>query len=288
MLSGFINLYKESGMTSNKALSILKRALKENNINTKVGHFGTLDPLAEGVLPVALGRATRLFDYFLDKSKTYQTTFLFGTETDTLDISGKVLTEHDIDIPHAKVVSALNNFLGEISQIPPQYSAKSIEGTRAYKLARKGIAVDLKPKNIIIHSFICTQKVAKNTYEFSITCSSGTYIRSLARDLGRALGTVGIMTKLIRTESGVFDIKTARKLSELDNLAQNIYPIEIFTDKYPKLSLTLPQKTNLVNGIFPSIEGLEDRYYAVYYEDTLLGIGEKNKEGLLQLKTWLL
>lgn len=288
MLSGFINLYKESNMTSNKALSILKRKLKENNIDTKVGHFGTLDPIAEGVLPVALGRATRLFDYFLDKSKTYVATFLFGTETDTLDVEGAILSKDDVDILESDVLGAIGNFVGEISQMPPQYSAKSVDGVRAYKLARQGIAVDLQPKNVTIHSLVFNKKVSKNTYEFTITCSSGTYIRSLARDLGIALGTVCVMAKLIRTSSGFFRVENALKLDELTNIEQNIYPIETFSDKFEKIILTSKQKTDLVNGIFPQINNLKDGYYAVYDDKILMGIGERLESGRLRLKTWLL
>lgn len=288
MRNGFINLYKESNMTSNKALSILKRVLKENNINTKVGHFGTLDPLAEGVLPVALGRATRLFDYALDKTKTYIATFLFGKETDTLDIDGTVLSEESVDIAEDKVQEALKTFVGEISQTPPQYSAKSVGGVRAYKLARQGIEVDLPAKNIIIHSIVLNKKISKNTYELTITCSSGTYIRSIVRDLACTLGTVGIMTKLIRTSSGNFHIEDALKVAELVNLEQNIQPIEVFTDNFEKLFLTEEQKTNLVNGVFPFIENLQDKYYAVYDKENLMGIGQRCSDGTLRLKTWLL
>lgn len=288
MLNGFINLYKESGFSSNKALSIIKRLLKENNIVTKVGHFGTLDPLAEGVLPIALGRATRLFDYTLSKKKTYLATFIFGQETDTLDTTGKLLQQEDIIITETDITRVIDNFVGNIDQIPPQYSAKSINGVRAYKLARQGIEVELKPKTITVFDIKLIKKVASNTYEFLITCSGGTYIRSIVRDLANSMGTIGVMSKLIRTRSGVFDIKSSVKLQDIFDIKKIIMPIETFTDSFEKLFLTNEQKTSLVNGIFPQIEGLNDNYYGVYSDNILMGIGERCDDDLLRLKTWLL
>ncbi|NCA92335.1 tRNA pseudouridine(55) synthase TruB [bacterium] len=288
MPNGFINLYKESGVSSNKALSIVKRLLKENNMVAKVGHFGTLDPLAEGVLPIAIGRATRLFDYTLSKQKTYVATFLFGQETDTLDITGKLIKEDDAIINESDIITALPNFVGTIEQMPPQFSAKSINGVRAYKLARQGIVVDLQPKTITIFDIKLLKKVAHNTFEFLITCSGGTYIRSFVRDLAFAMGTVGVMTKLIRTKSGTFDIDSAIRAQEITDIENLIIPIESFTDSFEKIFLTEEQRISLVNGIFPKIDGLKDTYYAVYGEDKLMGIGERCDNDLLRLKTWLL
>lgn len=288
MPNGFINLYKESGVSSNKALSIVKRLLKENNMVAKVGHFGTLDPLAEGVLPIAIGRAARLFDYTLSKQKTYVATFLFGQETDTLDITGKLIKEDDTIITESDIITALPNFVGTIEQMPPQFSAKSINGVRAYKMARQGIEVNLQPKTITIFDIKLLKKVAHNTFEFLITCSGGTYIRSIVRDLAFAMGTVGVMTKLVRTKSGNFDIDSAIRAQEITDIENLIIPIESFTDSFEKIFLSEEQRINLINGIFPKIDGIKNNYYAVYGDNELMGIGEKCDNDLLRLKTWLL
>ena len=288
MLNGFINLYKESGVSSNKALSIIKRLLKENKIITKVGHFGTLDPLAEGVLPIALGRATRLFDYTLAKEKTYIATFIFGKETDTLDITGKITSEEEVTVTTYDINKVIDNFIGEIDQMPPQFSAKSINGVRAYKLARKGIEVNLQPKKITIYDIKLLKQVENNAFEFSITCSGGTYIRSIVRDLAARLGTIGVMSKLVRTKSGNFSIENSVKVQDIDDITKFIMPINVFTDNFDKIYLTDEQKTSLINGIFPKLSGITDKYYAVYGDDTLMGIGESCNNDLLRLKTWLL
>ena len=203
MLNGFINLYKEKGISSNKALSILKFHLIQNNIFTKAGHFGTLDPEAEGVLPVALGRATRLFDYTIHKKKVYRTSFLFGKETDTLDLAGEVIKEEAVSITKEDILDVLYKFIGNIPQVPPKYSAKSIGGKRAYALARKGIEFSLKPKLVEVFSIDILSQIDKNHFEFRIVCGGGAYIRALARDIAKELGTVAVTTSIIREASGI-------------------------------------------------------------------------------------
>ncbi|MFW5780600.1 MAG: tRNA pseudouridine(55) synthase TruB [Bacillota bacterium] len=290
MLNGFINLYKEKNITSNKALSSLKFQLKQNNIITKVGHFGTLDPDAEGVLPVALGRATRLFDYNINKKKIYKASFEFGKETDTLDLSGKILKEEDVSIKSEDVLKVTDSFIGDIEQYPPKYSAKSVGGTRAYKLARKGVDFYLKPKTVHIYSVELINKSGHNQYEFRIICSGGTYIRAIARDMAYKMGTIGIMTELVREKSGYFDISESVKLSKLENsdISSYILPMDIVLKDYKRIDITKNQKKDLLDGKRIDYNNLSDGYFAVYSENQLAGIGHKDELGRLFIKTWLL
>lgn len=288
MLSGFINLYKNEGMSSNKALSILKYHLKQNNISTKVGHFGTLDPIAEGVLPVALGRAARLFDYSLDKIKRYKAVFEFGIETDTLDRTGVILSERKIDVTADQVNSVIPSLIGEVMQIPPRYSAKNVGGDRAYRLARNGVEFDLPPKKVIVYGIELKKQIAANVFEFDIECGGGTYIRSIVRDMAEKLGTVGIMNSLLRSASGCFELKNAVKLENLEkNLLDNILPIDYVLKDMGVLTITEEQFSFLKNGV-PVDCTESDGIRVVYTPDgTIMGIG-LIQETKMRLKTWLL
>jgi tRNA pseudouridine55 synthase len=216
MINGFLNINKEAGMTSAKVVAKVKAMLREaGERDTKVGHFGTLDPDGEGVLPIGLGRANRLFNAFLDKRKVYTAVFKFGVATDTLDASGEILEEQDVDISEGQIASVLSQHIGKIDQLPPAYSAKMVGGVRAYALARAGKEVKLTPKTVEIFSIRLTARLKKNIYAFRIECGGGTYIRSLARDIAASLGTIGIMTYIRREKSGWFDIADSIMLSEL-------------------------------------------------------------------------
>ncbi len=287
MLSGFINIRKTSGLSSNKALGILKYHLKQNNIDTKVGHFGTLDPLAEGVLPVALGRATRLFDYFLDKEKIYVATFTFGQETDTLDCTGTVVAEGRNDVTAEEINAVIPSLVGEVLQVPPAYSAKSIDGVRAYKLARKGEEVVLAPKKVRIDSIELIEQVSKDTFRFRITCGGGTYIRSIVRDMAYAMNTVGYMSTLCRTKSGKFTLDTASTVDELGVVSDKILPMSFLTDGFPRIDLTDAQYSSVKNGVPIDMDMPSDVYYSVYYQGILLGIGSISDKKMI-IKTWLL
>lgn len=289
MLSGFINLYKNKDITSNKALSILKYHLKKNNISTKVGHFGTLDPDAEGVLPVALGRATRLFDYFIDKKKIYYSIFRFGISTDTLDASGEIVSECNKIILSSQIKELLPLFEGELEQVPPKYSAKSINGKRAYDLARKGIEFELKPKTVTIYSIELLEERGENCFTFRIVCSGGTYIRSIARDLANALGTVGIMQYLKREKSGVFSLEESVTLTQLEiDMEKHILPIEIALDSFERYNISENDKKSLLDGIKMEYKNLPKGFFKVYNDNELLGIGFEDELGRLKIKTWLL
>ena len=191
---GFVNVNKPSGISSSKVVSICKKIFNTK----KIGHMGTLDPLAEGVLPIAIGKATRMFDYFLDKHKEYVAEFTFGMTTDTLDAEGNIIEKCDYIPTKEKIIEILPSLIGVIDQIPPQYSAKKVNGRCAYDLARAGQIVDLKPKRIEIYD-IKLLEVKDNKFTFLIECSGGTYIRSIARDIATLVNSKAYMSKLIRT-----------------------------------------------------------------------------------------
>ncbi len=204
-MNGFINVLKPVGATASDMVVCIKHILHEK----KIGHLGTLDPGASGVLPVAVGLGTKLFDFLTDKTKKYRAFFTFGKTTDTLDSYGNIVLDN-CRIPSANQLQAvLNGFKGEFEQIPPMYSAKSVGGVRAYKLARDGIQVELKPRKIKIYDINLVAQKTDDTFILDITCGGGTYIRSIVRDIADKLNTVGYMSGLIRLQSGCFDIEQA-------------------------------------------------------------------------------
>ena len=242
-MTGFLNIDKRRGDTSVYVVNCVKRLLRLGYGKIPCGHFGTLDPLASGVLPVGIGNANRLFDYFLSKKKTYLARFRFGATTETLYGEGEVVLGGRIP-EKAEIEGALYRFLGEISQIPPKFSARCIDGKRGYELARDGQEFTLPAKRVEIFSFALVGEASPDEFEFRIECSGGTYIRSLSRDLAAALGTQGYTTALRRTASGAFTEETAVPLSALtaENLGQYLIPTDTL----------LP---------FPALEVEDERYY---------------------------
>lgn len=265
-LSGFININKPSGMSSAYAVSKVKRIA-----HMPCGHMGTLDPLASGVLPVAIGNAARLFNYFLNKDKVYRAIFRFGVESDTLDSTGVILRE-GLPIPEAETVrSVLSEFIGEIDQIPPSYSAKSIGGVRAYKLARQGKTVALSAKTVRVDS-ISLENVCGDLFKFYISCGGGTYIRSLARDIAEKCGTCAIMESLVREKSGPFSLESSVKPDNLNetNLKDLLIPTDSVFDM-PALYFSDGQAKKLANGIALPFEG-GDGDYKLYFDGEFYGI----------------
>lgn len=214
MKSGIINVYKEKGFTSFDVVAKLRGILRTK----KIGHTGTLDPDAEGVLPVCVGRATRVCDILTDKDKVYETVMLLGVETDTQDTSGKILKESPVGLSEAEVKEAILSFVGEYAQIPPMYSALKVNGKKLYELARAGKTVERKARNVQIFS-IEILEVDLPRVCMSVHCSKGTYIRTLCHDIGSRLGCGGCMEKLLRTRVGVFELKDSLKLSQIEELA---------------------------------------------------------------------
>lgn len=279
MLNGFINVNKEKGMSSAFVVTKLKRILRSRNIPfDKIGHTGTLDPDGEGVLPIALGKATRLFDYTLDKKKVYYTEFVFGKETDTLDESGVVVKESAKNIGESDILGAIPALKGEVDQIPPMYSAKSIDGRRAYDLARQGIEFTLKPKRVTIYE-IEYLGPRNDAYAFRITCSGGTYIRSIARDMAYEMGTLGYMRYIRREESGKFTLQKSFTLQELESvdIEQNLIKMEEILEDMPRFDAPKGTERLLDNGVRMSLK-VPSVPFTIYINGELVWIAEKNEE----------
>ena len=215
MKSGIINVYKEKGFTSFDVVAKLRGILKTK----KIGHTGTLDPDAEGVLPVCIGRATKVCDILTDKDKVYEAVMLLGVETDTQDTSGEVLKELPVEVSEEAIKEAILSFVGEYAQVPPMYSALKVNGKKLYELAREGKTVERKARNVQIFS-IEILEIGLPRVRMSVHCSKGTYIRTLCHDVGQKLGCGGCMDKLLRTKVGVFELADTLKLAEIDALAR--------------------------------------------------------------------
>ncbi len=281
-MRGFINVIKPEGMNSSVAVAIVKRKFK-----VPCGHMGTLDPMASGVLPIGLGKTSRLFQYLLDKVKTYRTRVIFGYSTDTLDITGKKDGETGIVPTAEQIEKVLGQFIGEIDQMPPKFSAKCIDGKRGYELARSGVEFELKPKKVTILDIKLVGQTADNEYEFTIDCKGGTYIRSIARDLGLALNTLGVMSYLKRERCGIFDLTNGVTIEDL-KASQTPEEFVIASDKavnFEKIVLDNVTANKILNGLYEDI-GVKDGTYRVYNGEEFWGVGEA-QNGILKIKSYV-
>jgi len=307
MLHGWIILDKPVGLGSTQAVSAIKRLLREaGEPKTKVGHGGTLDPLASGVLPIALGEATKLCGRMLDATKAYEFTIKFGEETDTLDAEGEVVATSDVRPTLEQVEAVLPRFTGAIEQAPPAYSALKIGGKAAYARVRAGELVELKPRKVSIRSLTVraepVEALSSSSQEqsspstssgrtvedvtLSCTVSKGTYIRSLARDIAHALGTVGHVSYLRRTRAGPFGLDTAVSLDFLTEIAKArqltraVLPLQAALDDIPALPVTPEQAQLLRHGQrlfgFPAKPGL----LLAIQEGTPVALVEASADGL--------
>jgi len=267
MLHGWIILDKPVGLGSTQAVSAVKRILREaGGPKTKVGHGGTLDPLASGVLPVALGEATKLAGRLLDATKAYEFAIRFGEGTDTLDAEGQVTETSDHRPTQEEVAAILPRFTGSIEQVPPAYSALKIDGKPAYERSRAGETVEMKPRTVTVHELHVVDSSADQA-TLSATVSKGTYIRSLARDMATALGTVGHVGMLRRTRAGPFTLDQAISLDFLSQAAKArqfdgaVLPLTAALDDIPALPVTPDQAQLLRHGQkligFPDQPGLQ-------------------------------
>jgi len=282
-VNGFLNLYKPKGVSSAYVLNAVKRSIRKE----VVGHMGTLDPLASGVLPVAIGKSTRLFDYLLDKEKVYVATFAFGYRTDTLDLEGKIEEESNVIPTFLEVVEQSKKLIGEIMQIPPVYSAKCVNGKRSYELARKGQTVELPPKKVTIKNITVLEQISNTEFKLKIECKGGTYIRSIARDLGVLCGSCATMTALERVQSGIFTIENSVKAEDFVK-AEDKQSFLIAPDKvvdYPIINLNEKEAERLFNGLYDVFE-YPDGTYSVYAPDGFYGVGDL-KSGKLKVKAYL-
>lgn len=260
--SGWIILDKPLGLGSTQAVAAVKRNLREAGFGkgTKVGHGGTLDPLATGVLPIALGEATKLTGRMLDADKAYEFTVRFGEETDTLDLEGAVIATSDVRPTMPEIKTVMARFTGPIAQVPPAYSALKVDGKRAYDLARAGEAVELASRSVVVHALdiVHVDTVAGGDRIHALTLlakvSKGTYIRSLARDIAQALGTCGTVTMLRRIKAGPFDLSHAISLDKLNEIGKGAplehvtLPLEAGLDDIPAIDLDPEQAKAVRQG----------------------------------------
>ncbi len=279
-VNGWIILDKPLELGSTQAVGAVKRNLRSAGLGkVKVGHGGTLDPLATGVLPIALGEATKLCGRMLDASKEYAFTIAFGTETDTLDLEGKVIAESAVRPSRAELEAVLPRFTGPIEQVPPAYSALMIDGQRAYDLARKGEAVALKSRSVTIHALRLEGAEAGHA-TLVAHVSKGTYIRSLARDIARALGTVGHVTMLRRLRAGPFGLDRAISLDNLNEVGKGaplenvLLPLEAGLVDIPALNLDPEQARAVRQGRVLTGLPQGDGLYWARLEDTPVALVE--------------
>ncbi len=269
-MNGIINFLKPTGMTSSDAVMVVKGLAKTK----KVGHLGTLDPEASGVLPIAINRCTKLFDLYLKKDKLYRAFFDFSLTTDTLDSDGKVVERATKVVSVDSLKSVLKTQIGKLEQIPPQFSAKVVNGKRAYDLARRGQFVELKPSNVEVYNIEFVRTYKENGFVLDIACSSGTYIRSIVRDLATELDTVGFMPALIRLQSGNFKIEDAVSVEELrENFSKFLIKPEQALDFLPKIDIEdIDIYSKILNGV--KVEFETDGLFRCFYKENFVGVLE--------------
>ena len=276
MSDGFINLNKAAAMTSHDAVNFVRKIFGTR----KVGHGGTLDPMATGILPVAINQATKFIEYLADCNKTYRAEILFGIETDSGDVTGKILRQENFVMPNIDELKlATKNFLGEIEQSPPKFSAIKINGRKAYDLARRNIDFDMPRRLVTINKFEIL-RVDENFLTVEIDCSKGTYIRSLAADFGESLNLPATLKSLNRVRVGKFFIENAVTLEELKIDAEKfLTPIENCID-FEKFNLPNHRVKAYLNGLPTNVNAV-DKIVKVYADEKFLGVG-KIKSGELR------
>ncbi|MDO4491355.1 MAG: tRNA pseudouridine(55) synthase TruB [Lachnospiraceae bacterium] len=290
MFNGVINVYKEPGFTSFDVVAKLRGIAKQK----KIGHTGTLDPDAVGVLPVCLGRATKLCELLTDETKEYKAVLLLGRVTDTQDTSGAVLEEHPVEVSEEELRRVVDSFRGEQMQIPPMYSALKVNGKKLYELAREGKTVERKPRPVTFYELEIGE-IRFPEVELRVVCSKGTYIRTLCNDIGEKLGCGGCMAHLTRSRVGVFTLEETKTLAELQELADQgrlseaVLPVDRIFDDLPQFCTTRESDAMAHNGNTlrtSNLEGAGERTWKqgeairVYdSEQTFVGIYERAKDG---------
>ena len=278
MANGIIVIDKPQDWTSHDVVAKLRGILRER----RIGHAGTLDPMATGVLPVFVGRATRGVEFFEHAEKTYEATLLLGTTTDTEDTSGTILEQKEVHISETEFLSILPRFRGKIMQVPPMYSALKVNGQKLVDLARKGKTVERQPREIEIFQLECVE-FSGNTARLRVQCSKGTYIRTLCKDIGEALGCGGCMAQLRRVQAGEYTIEESVPLQillETENPEQYLRPVDSMFRNYPKVILSPKQEKCCRNGAAFSIQ-LDAGTYRCYSKDGEFLSLSKVEDGIL-------
>ncbi|PVE18304.1 tRNA pseudouridine(55) synthase TruB [Clostridium perfringens] len=284
-MNGVINIYKNTGMTSFDVVAMVRRVAKMK----KVGHTGTLDPAASGVLPVCLGKATKIIDYIMENKKVYRVNLKLGMVTDTYDLEGEVLREEDAShITKDEILNCINSFVGTIDQVPPMYSALKQNGVRLYELARQGIEVHREARKITIYSIENIKIESNDNIQMDVCCSKGTYIRSLCYDIGEKLNVGATMTALERIQNGPFTKEEAINIEDLTEelLEKHIISIEKALDSFEKITVNEKFGKLLRNGVkvfdnrMYSEEVEFNKLYRVYKDNgVFLGLGKRDEKG---------
>ena len=283
-MNGVINVFKNKGMTSFDVVRKIKKIAKTG----KVGHTGTLDPEATGVLPICIGKATKIIDYIMNSEKVYVVEFKLGIKTTTYDLEGEVISEADPShLNNDEILKVVNSFKGEYLQVPPMYSALKQNGVRLYTLARQGIEVEREGRPINIYNIEDIE--INNPYvKMKVTCSKGTYIRSLCYDIGEALNVGATMTDLKRSKTSIFEEGESINIEDLteENIEDYIIKIEEALEMYSRITVSNDYTKLLINGVkladnrFTKDIVIIDKLYRVYDEDgNFIGLGKKDSQG---------
>ena len=288
-MNGFLCVLKPPGMTSSDVVVRVRRKLGRG---AKVGHAGTLDPEASGVLPLMIGRAARLFDYLVEKEKTYVAQLKPGYATDTQDAHGAIVSGGGARATRAQLEAVLPRFIGDIAQIPPMYSAIKIGGKKLYELARKGQEVERKPRNITIFE-LAVEDGSGSDWDLRVRCSKGTYVRTLCHDIGQSLGCGGCMSSLRRTRAGRFTLEQAVTMEQILAFAQEhdpaelLMPVDALFAQHPALIVTLGQTEKLKHGASIRDWHFADGTYRVYSETgEFLLLGTVKRQVLTTVKSF--
>lgn len=279
-MNGIINVLKPSEMTSHDVVSFIRRTFNMK----KVGHTGTLDPNAAGVLPICIGKATRVAEYFDDFNKSYRGELTLGSSTDTQDMYGVVLETSDKKVTEDEINAVFEQFKGDMKQTPPMYSAIKIDGKKLYELAREGKTIERTQRDITIYDIEILKNYNNERILFDVDCSKGTYVRTICNDIGERLGTLGHMSFLMRTKVGNFCIKEAytldelEKLKEKDMLETTLLPLDTALLQYESIEFSESNSKSLKNGLKLRVDNSENKYtpdqlVRVYSESEFIGVG---------------
>lgn len=289
-LNGILNILKPPGMTSHDVVSVVRKKLNMK----KVGHTGTLDPNASGVLPICVGQATKVSQFLLDSKKKYRAELTLGIETDTEDIYGEVINQVPVVSTKEEIESAILSFIGTYDQVPPMYSAVKVNGKKLYEMARNGIEIERKSRRINIYS-IDIIEISGNTALFDVLCSKGTYIRTLCKDIGTSLGCGGVMSFLIRTETSGFDLSssiTIEELKELEEVEKVLLPLDYPLNHIPKIDVKPDYDKQVLNGarvyehyLINKLDLPLETEVRIYLDNQFVGLGiTKSSEGERYIK----
>lgn len=282
-LFGFLNIYKPVGMTSHDVVSVLRRVTKIKQI----GHTGTLDPFAEGVLPICIGKATRLIEYLQD-DKEYLATVQFGAATNTYDLDGEKVFTSDKKVSRDDIKEGLKSFEGEILQLPPIFSAIKVKGKKLYEYARKGEEVEIQPRKVVIENIeLKNFDEELQQAQILLKCSKGTYIRSIANDLGKNLGCGGYLIKLIRTQAGKFRVENSVQLDRIDVESNLINPLDILN--LPKIAVDNDDLARIKNGmpIYKTCDKIGNFVSLIYNDVEICAVGIADGEKIKLKKVFI-